>query len=342
MTPSQRFRAKLAKAKKGNTEAQAFVKDCHFFGLEGVTKDLTLAFKFCRMAAEGGDTDCQCNLAVCYDTGAGVERDETKATAWFLKAAKEGGNAAAQFYTAKRYKLGFGHDAPNMKEAVKWLQAAIAQGHAAAAFYLADCYADGDGVKKNPGLALKLWRKCAQHDDATAACDIPWVAAAHHNIGNCYWDGSNGVEVDMAMAMQWWTKAAEMGSKPAQHTIRQIYLMGFLGELAPFGTFDRDVPHGMKNLKALIDQKCEAEAGDAADISKAEALIRDFHAAKSCMGCGSAKARKLCSGCLYHADHTKVRYCGEACQRIHWRHQTASHKAKCGSRAAARASTGAA
>jgi TPR repeat protein len=215
MTPSQRFRAKLAKAKKGNTEAQAFVKDCHFFGLEGVTKDLTLAFKFCRMAAEGGDTDCQCNLAVCYDTGAGVERDETKATAWFLKAAKEGGNAAAQFYTAKRYKLGFGHDAPNMKEAVKWLQAAIAQGHAAAAFYLADCYADGDGVKKNPGLALKLWRKCAQHheagDHAPREGFLNFVAYAHHLIGECYLLGENGVEKDMAMAMQWWTKSAEQG-----------------------------------------------------------------------------------------------------------------------------------
>ena len=80
------------------------------------------------------------------------------------------------------------------------------------------------------------------------------------------------------------------------------------------------------------------------EISKAEALIADFHAVKSCMGCGSAKARKLCGGAYcaptcggcVDAGQAKVRYCGKACQLIHWRHQTASHKAECASRAATR------
>jgi hypothetical protein len=137
------------------------------------------------------------------------------------------------------------------------------------------------------------------------------------------------------MAMQWWTKAAELGNSRAHHAVGEIYLMGFVGELVPVGTFDRDVPLGMKHLRELTVAKRNEFEGDAAAISNAEALIRDFHAAKSCMGCGSKKALKLCSGCLYHADHTKVRYCGEACQLIHWRHATASHKAECGSRAAA-------
>ena len=37
--PSQKFRAQLAKAKKGNTEAQAFVETCYSFSQEGVTKE---------------------------------------------------------------------------------------------------------------------------------------------------------------------------------------------------------------------------------------------------------------------------------------------------------------
>ena len=140
----------------------------------------------------------------------------------------------------------------------------------------------------------------------------------------------------MPAAMQWWTKAAAQGNVIAQCTIGEIYLMGF-DEDVPVGTFDRDVPLGMKYLRALsvVQQRCDRGCvGNAAAISKAGSLIRAFHADKSCMGCGSAKARKLCSGCLYAEDHTKVRYCGEACQLIHWRHQTASHKAECGSRAA--------
>ena len=90
----------------------------------------------------------------------------------------------------------------------------------------------------------------------------------------------------------------------------------------------------MKYLRAVI-----AGAAYAATISKAEALIRAFHAAKSCMGCGRPKTRKLCGGCV-DAGHAKARYCGKACQLIHWRHQTASHKAECGSRATTRDSSG--
>jgi hypothetical protein len=145
----------------------------------------------------------------------------------------------------------------------------------------------------------------------------------------------NGLDVDLAMAMQWWTRAADMGCLFAQCPIGEIYLMGFIVDV-PVGTFDRDVPLGMKYLKAVsvADRKSEDAEAEARVISGVEATIRYFHANKSCMGCGREKARKLCSGCL-DFDHTKVRYCGEACQLIHWRHQTASHKAQCGSRAAA-------
>jgi TPR repeat protein len=129
--------------------------------------------------------------------------------------------------------------------------------------------------------------------------------------------------------MQWWTKAAEQGNVFAQCTVGEIYLMGF-SERVPVGTFDRDVPRGMKILRAVI-----AGAEHAPEISKAEDLIRAFYAAKSCLGCGSPKTRKLCGGCV-DAGHAKARYCGKACQLIHWRHQTASHKAECGSRAATR------
>jgi hypothetical protein len=118
--------------------------------------------------------------------------------------------------------------------------------------------------------------------------------------------------------------------------------MGFEEEV-PVGTFDRDVPLGMKYLRALMvaERECEDCEDDVIDTAKGEALIHAFHSNKSCMGCGSAKARKLCGGCV-DACQAKVRYCGEACQRIHWRHQTASHKAECGSRAATRDGSGAA
>lgn len=69
ISPTQRFRAQLARAKKGNTAAQAFVSDAYYLGQEGVTKDIALAFKFCRMAAEAGHTGCQRNLGIFYGKG---------------------------------------------------------------------------------------------------------------------------------------------------------------------------------------------------------------------------------------------------------------------------------
>jgi TPR repeat protein len=294
MAPSQKFRAQLARAKRGDTEAQAFVFSCHYFGNEGVTKNLALAFKFCRMAAEGGETKSQDQLGGLYTRGEGVERDERKATTWNMRAA-EGGDSDAQFYTAQRYRSGTGHDAPNMKEAVKWFQAAVAQGHAGAELQLGDCYDEGDGVKMNPGLALKLWRKCAQrHETGDYADGEQSVAYAHHLIGECYFLGSNGLKKDMRMAMQWWTKAAEQGYVTAQRTVGEIYLMGF-EERVSVGTFDRDVPIGMKYLMRArtMDERKYEYVDDVAARSRAEAVVRDFHAAKSCMGCGSPNARKL-------------------------------------------------
>jgi TPR repeat protein len=192
--------------------------------------DPKLAFKFCRMAAEGGHAACQRDLGTLYSRVEGVERDDRKAAAWYLRAA-EGGDSEGQFVTGQRYKFGDGHDAPNIKEAAKWYKKAAFQGHCAAQFHLGLCYDHGNSVYKNPGLALKLWRKCAQRHETDAKTEgYDYVAAAQHNIGNCYRRGSGGLEVDMPMAMQWWTKAAERGFAMTQRDIGQIYLMGFIEE----------------------------------------------------------------------------------------------------------------
>ena len=55
MAPSQRFRGALAPAERGDIRAQGFVGCCYYHGEEGVTRDLALAFKYFRMAAERGE-----------------------------------------------------------------------------------------------------------------------------------------------------------------------------------------------------------------------------------------------------------------------------------------------
>jgi hypothetical protein len=91
--------------------------------------------------------------------------------------------------------------------------------------------------------------------------------------------------------MQWWTKLSELECPFAQGLL--VCMMGSIEELVPVGAFDRDVTLGMKYLRALTVADRQCEEYEAAVISKAAALVSTFDADKSCMGCGSKKARKL-------------------------------------------------
>ena len=138
------------------------------------------------------------------------------------------------------------------------------------------------------------------------------------------------------MAMQWWAKAAERGFAFTQCFIGEIYMMGFIEELVPVGTFVRDAPLGMKYLGVLT-------AADRSVMKKIQMNLQPYptlhpccaHSMKTSRAWVAEAQRKLCGRCV-DAGQAKVRYCGRACQLIHWRHQTASHKAECASRAATR------
>jgi len=89
-------------------------------------------------------------------------------------------------------------------------------------------------------------------------------------------------------------------------------------------TLERDVPLGVKLLKVVAQH----ESTEFVEASRARDLLRAFAEARSCNSCGSTKTRMSCSSCE-DAGRTRVRYCDQECQRIHWRHPTASHTAEC-------------
>jgi len=67
--------------------AEAAVLAC-LFGIE--SKSYSVAFDFCRMAAEQGYAVAQYNLGVMYANGEGVPKDVQKAAKWHRKAAEQG------------------------------------------------------------------------------------------------------------------------------------------------------------------------------------------------------------------------------------------------------------
>ena len=110
-------KAQAIAAKAGVANGQHALGLCHHRGA-GVPKDLAIAAKQYRLAAEQKQIDSACNLAVLLDQGLGVTRDFAEAARWYRVAAEAGHNLA-------RYRLGLflrdgtGVDS-NLDEAPKW------------------------------------------------------------------------------------------------------------------------------------------------------------------------------------------------------------------------------
>ena len=83
-------------------------------------------------------------------------------------------------------------------------------------FSLGGCYQYGWGVEKDPGEAIRWYKKAAEQG----------YVKAQYILGNCYKDGE-GVEQDPAEAAKWYSKAAEQGDANAQFNLGRFYELTF-------------------------------------------------------------------------------------------------------------------
>jgi hypothetical protein len=74
--------ALMERADNGAADAQYVLADKYAHG-NGVTKDLSEAVRYYRLAAEQGRSDAQYNLGMHYETGYGVEKDPAEAAKWY-------------------------------------------------------------------------------------------------------------------------------------------------------------------------------------------------------------------------------------------------------------------
>ena len=184
------------------SSAEDFCNKGHQFYQAG---QYTQAVEWFTKAAEQGLKDAQFNLGLCYDKGQGVAQNYAEAVKWYTKAAEQG-DARAQ------YNLGFCYDngqgvAQNYAEAVKWYTKAANQGFVPSYAALSACYYDTKAYSK----AFKWAQKAAEAGDATGM----------FFLGVMYAQGE-GVKADKQMAIQWLTKAANKGFKPARELLNEI------------------------------------------------------------------------------------------------------------------------
>ena len=144
------LRKLTALGERGSAAAQYNVGMFHNNGI-GTAKDPRAAFHWFERAAAGGDALGHYKVG-CYYAGqfpGAVEVDEAKALAAKTVAAEAG-------YSLAQSDVGNTHaQTGDWPQAVRWWTAAAEQGYPQAAYNLSMAYQRGQGVAKDPALALR-------------------------------------------------------------------------------------------------------------------------------------------------------------------------------------------
>lgn len=138
-----------------------------------VPRDLALAVKCCREAAERGYVSAQYGMGLNNQRGIGCDVDMEEAVRWYKLAAEA------------NYDLAVCHDMYVIYRQMN---------------NLGVCYFDGTGVKKDYKKALAWYMKSAERGNETAM----------NNVGVCH-RGGFGVPMNKDVAYEWFKKSADSG-----------------------------------------------------------------------------------------------------------------------------------
>ena len=241
--------ALLAKAEAGDVDAQCQIGAKYYKG-EGCERDYAKAAVWFEKAALQGDTIAQNNLGWLYQRGFGVAQDHEKAFEWYLKAAEagladaqnsvgwmmgeglgcqkdekaalvwlrkaaEGGSSIGQYNLGFSLVEGIGCE-PDEKTAVQWFEKAASAGHARAQYMLALILKRPREVQPDPQRAREL---------VMAAAEQGALPEAMSAVGDMY-RFSDGAEMDLGKALDWYRKAAEKDDPNALFALAEMYVKG--------------------------------------------------------------------------------------------------------------------
>ncbi len=181
---------------------------CYLDG-EGIGRDATEAIKWLKQAAELGYSRASYDVGSMYYNGDGVEMDKTEAFKWFHKSAEAGDNDA-MFFVGKMYLEGDGTE-QNHEEAFKWFNQAEKR---EAELYRGYCYFHGWGVKRDGNKALEEWSQCYFYYGQIAG-------EVMYHKGLIYLEGLD-VEQDTEKAVAYFIKAAEYKSEEARKKLEEL------------------------------------------------------------------------------------------------------------------------
>jgi TPR repeat protein len=140
--------------------------DRHYYG-QGVRKNLALALRAYRKAAELGHAAAQNRLGWMYEKGEGAEADYGEAVTWYLRAAEQG-HINAMNDLGYMHRQGWGVP-QSYSEAIRWFRKAAEKYDSYAEYNMGQMYENGWGVEKDLDEAIRWFRRSAARGHEWAA-----------------------------------------------------------------------------------------------------------------------------------------------------------------------------
>ncbi len=210
---------------------------------KGVEQDIEKGVEWYTKAADSGNTTAMHNLGYLYYTGDVVEQDIEKAVEWYTKAA-DSGNTSAMHNLGYLYYTGDVVEQDYAK-AIEWYTKAVDLGNTDVMDDLGYMYAKGEGVEQDDDKALEWYVKSLSsfpdyevyekivdilhgEDAAEKWFEESGDAEKMIALAETYrvFDYSNERLPDFDKIVEWYTKAADLGSSDAMKRLGELYLFG--------------------------------------------------------------------------------------------------------------------
>ena len=231
----------------GDSEAMNSIAMIYWRGKDNVVQDVNAAIEWYTKSADSGNSEAMNLMGAMYHNGDGVEQDFDAAMEWCQKAA-DLGHAQAMTNVAYMYRHGNGV-AQDGGAAIEWYRKAADSGELSAMCEIGDMYRNGEGVEQDDDKALEwyvkslsslpdyeVYKKIADilHGEDAAekwfeeTGDAEKMMALAELYRSHYSDNGEQLLPDFDKAVEWYTKAADLGSSEAMERIGDLYRLGSL------------------------------------------------------------------------------------------------------------------